>query len=66
MPHPDSVDDTSYFVSRFTESFTARDNDQNSSDSDSDTTDSFLNSEGHEVNVLPDLDSVCNHLVHLS
>lgn len=48
VPHPDSVDDTSYFVSRFTESFTARDNDQNSSDSDSDTTDSFLNSEGHE------------------
>ncbi|KAL8130848.1 hypothetical protein AgCh_006964 [Apium graveolens] len=48
VPHPDSVDDTSYFVSRFTESFTARDNDRNSSNSDSDTTDSFLNSEGRE------------------
>ncbi|KAK1397875.1 hypothetical protein POM88_007738 [Heracleum sosnowskyi] len=48
VPHPDSVDDTSYFVSRFSESLTARDNDQNSSDPDSDTTDSFLNSEGHE------------------
>ncbi|KAK1363926.1 hypothetical protein POM88_039487 [Heracleum sosnowskyi] len=32
----------------FSESLTARDNDQNSSDPDSDTTDSFLNSEGHE------------------
>ncbi|XP_017247652.1 probable serine/threonine protein kinase IRE4 isoform X2 [Daucus carota subsp. sativus] len=58
VPHLDSVDDTSYFVSRFTDSFTARDNDQNTSDSDSDTTDSFLNSEGCEVNVLPDLDSI--------
>lgn len=66
MPHLDSVDDTSYFVSRFTDSFTARDNDQNTSDSDSDTTDSFLNSEGCEVNVLPDLDSICNDFVHIS
>lgn len=50
MPHPDSVDDTSYFVSRYTQSFTGVPDDQDSSDSASDTTDMISNSGGLEVN----------------
>jgi hypothetical protein len=51
VPQPDSVDDTSYFISRFTQFSSGMPDDQDCSNSDSDTEESYSNS-GVEVDML--------------
>ncbi|KAF5747100.1 serine/threonine protein kinase IRE4 isoform X1 [Tripterygium wilfordii] len=54
VPHPDSADDTNYFVSRFTPSFSGLQDSQSGGDSDADTCRSYSNS-GVEVDECGDL-----------
>lgn len=54
VPQPDSVDDTSYFISRFTQFSSGMPDDQDCSNSDSDTEESYSNS-GVEMDECGDL-----------
>ncbi|KAJ8762244.1 hypothetical protein K2173_007400 [Erythroxylum novogranatense] len=65
VPSPDTVDDTSYFVSRFSQFSTGIPNDQNSSNSDSESCDSFSDS-GDEMDECGDLAEFGSVPVNLS
>ncbi|KAL4610656.1 hypothetical protein ACB092_08G066000 [Castanea dentata] len=54
VPQPDSADDTSYFISRFNQMSSGMPDDQNCSNSDSDTQESYSNS-GVEMDECGDL-----------